>query len=301
MQEEKPDGVDMVRLALMTGARRGELLAMTWSQLDFDKGTWLKPASATSSAGRIWCRWRPKWSSCYAAAPCRARAAPWSGCAATTTCLLSGIVGAKARISRNDRDWAMLRKAAGLADHDLRQHDLRHSFATALVGQGQSLAIIGKLLGHSSPATTARYAHVALDPQRAAVAAIGQMIGGGGKAGRRSKVGVNAHREDHCVTFEAALEFQSLHREYREARVRTGIPGRLISRSELNPCQKISTPGSRGLLARLCLRRTVESRLYPRFKQEALSTFTAIIARGDFRRQKHGAPNKILGKNCGCR
>lgn len=56
----------------------------------------------------------------------------------------------------------------------VRLHDLRHSFASfAAGGGGLSLPMIGKLLGHAQPATTARYAHLAHDPARAANEAIG--------------------------------------------------------------------------------------------------------------------------------
>ena len=71
-------------------------------------------------------------------------------------------------------------KAAGITD--LRIHDLRHSFASALVSGGASLPLIGALLGHTSPATTDRYAHMFTDPQRAAVEKIGKLIENAGKA-----------------------------------------------------------------------------------------------------------------------
>jgi hypothetical protein len=47
---------------------------------------------------------------------------------------------------------------------DVRLHDLRHSYAGVAASGGQSLVVIAKLLGHSQPATTARYAHLADDP-----------------------------------------------------------------------------------------------------------------------------------------
>jgi integrase len=50
----------------------------------------------------------------------------------------------------------------------VRIHDLRHSFASHLVSSGVSLPIVGKLLGHTQQQTTARYAHLADDPQREA-------------------------------------------------------------------------------------------------------------------------------------
>ena len=46
----------------------------------------------------------------------------------------------------------------------VRLHDLRHSFASFAVGSGASLALIGSQLGHSSIATTQRYAHLTRDP-----------------------------------------------------------------------------------------------------------------------------------------
>jgi integrase len=72
--------------------------------------------------------------------------------------------------------WARLCKAAGIAG--LRIHDLRHSFASQLVSGGASLPLIGALLGHSNPTTTARYAHLYDDPQRAAVERVGAIISG---------------------------------------------------------------------------------------------------------------------------
>ena len=50
-----------------------------------------------------------------------------------------------------------VRKAAKL--DEVRLHDLRHSFASIAASGGQSLVVIGKMLGHSQPAITARYAH----------------------------------------------------------------------------------------------------------------------------------------------
>lgn len=61
---------------------------------------------------------------------------------------------------------------------DVRIHDLRHSFASIAVAGGLSLPVIGALLGHSQPATTARYAHMADDPLRKAAALAGNRIAG---------------------------------------------------------------------------------------------------------------------------
>ena len=54
--------------------------------------------------------------------------------------------------------WDTARKRAGLPD--VRMHDLRHSFASNMVNAGQSIYVVGKLLGHSQVKTTQRYAHL---------------------------------------------------------------------------------------------------------------------------------------------
>ena len=60
-----------------------------------------------------------------------------------------------------DHAWRTVRAAAGLGD--VRIHDLRHSFASRALALGETLPVIGKLLGHSDIETTARYAHLAHD------------------------------------------------------------------------------------------------------------------------------------------
>jgi integrase len=65
-----------------------------------------------------------------------------------------------------EKPWRRICKAAKL--DDVRLHDLRHSFASVAASGGQSLVVIGKMLGHSQLATTARYAHLADDPVKAA-------------------------------------------------------------------------------------------------------------------------------------
>ena len=86
------------------------------------------------------------------------------------------ICGEKAgAASREHREpWRRIRAAAKL--DDVRLHDLRHSFASVAASGGQSLVVIGKMLGHSQPATTARYAHLADDPVKAANDAVGGRI-----------------------------------------------------------------------------------------------------------------------------
>src|SRR6202040_1981652 len=75
--------------------------------------------------------------------------------------------------------WAALCKAAGL--DGVRLHDLRHTYASVLASAGLSLPVIGALLGHTQPGTTARYAHLFDDPLRAATERVGAIITGSDK------------------------------------------------------------------------------------------------------------------------
>jgi integrase len=72
------------------------------------------------------------------------------------------------------RPWEAVSKRAGL--EGVRLHDLRHTFASIGAGGGLGLPIIGKLLGHTQAATTARYAHLDNDPLRRASENIGGRI-----------------------------------------------------------------------------------------------------------------------------
>ena len=60
-------------------------------------------------------------------------------------------------------------------------HDLRHSYASFLASAGLSLPVIGALLGHARPSTTARYAHLFDDPLREATERVGAIVAAAGK------------------------------------------------------------------------------------------------------------------------
>jgi integrase len=80
----------------------------------------------------------------------------------------------KCHLTDLQRPWRRIRDLAGLAD--VRIHDLRHSFASNAVGLGESLPIIGKLLGHTQVQTTAHYAHLASTPVQSAADRISKDI-----------------------------------------------------------------------------------------------------------------------------
>jgi integrase len=84
--------------------------------------------------------------------------------------------------------WQRLRARAGLKD--ARIHDLRHTFASAAVAAGQGLPMIGRLLGHTQVQTTARYAHLAADPVKAAAEQVSAVIANA-VIGESAKAAVN--------------------------------------------------------------------------------------------------------------
>lgn len=155
-----PFAIAAIRLLILTGARLREILHAQWSQVDLERGVIFLPDSKT---GR-----KPIYLS--------------AGAQAVLVSLprIEGnphiIAGAKEGAPRADlkKPWAAICRVAGL--EGVRLHDLRHSFASFGAGASLGRPIIGKLLGHTQAATTARYAHLDADPLRRAADAIGSTI-----------------------------------------------------------------------------------------------------------------------------
>jgi integrase len=176
-QAKQPDACDGIRLALLTGARRGEILGMRWADLDLgDKGIWTKPPGLTKQR-----RLHRVPLSAEAIDVLHRRLAERAGVPGVVRLRPDGHVfkggGVKEHTNRFEAQWRNIRAAAGL--EDCRFHDLRHSYASLLVGKGLSLPIIGAMLGHAKSATTQRYAHLADAPLREAAAIVGRIVGGG--------------------------------------------------------------------------------------------------------------------------
>ena len=79
------------------------------------------------------------------------------------------------RLTALTAEWYRIRAQAGL--EDVRIHDLRHSYATRALSAGESLSMIGRLLGHADIQSTLRYAHAARDGERDSAARVGGSIG----------------------------------------------------------------------------------------------------------------------------
>lgn len=152
--------VPAIRLLIFTGARRGEILGLQWDWVNLDAARLELPDSKTGAKFV----YLPSAAVELLEKLPRVKDNPYV------------IVGGKkgtALVNLKD-PWGAIRREAGL--EDVRIHDLRHSFASVGAGGGASLPMIGALLGHSNPSTTARYAHLADDPLRAAADAIGEQI-----------------------------------------------------------------------------------------------------------------------------
>ncbi len=140
-----------VRLLILTGCRLSEILALEWRWVDFERACLRLPDSKTGAkvvplgapALRL-----------LAALP-RQNDNPYVLPAERGDGHFVGI----------QKVWQRIRAAADLSD--VRIHDLRHSFASIAVSGGDSLYLVGKVLGHRQARTTERYAHLKDDPLRA--------------------------------------------------------------------------------------------------------------------------------------
>ena len=136
-----------IRLLLLTGCRKNEILNLHWDAVDLEAG---EMRLADTKTGPRTVQLSP------AAAAVLARVPRVEGNRHVIPGTRPG-----SRMSNLQRHWVRIRKSAGL--EDMRLHDCRHSFASRALALGESLPMIGRLLGHSQVQTTARYAHLARD------------------------------------------------------------------------------------------------------------------------------------------
>lgn len=149
-----------LRMLLLTGARRSEVLRAEWAQFDIPAGIWTKPSSHT----------KQKRIHRVPLSPDAVEILKLARQATNGVYVFPGKEGLP--LSDIKKLFASLLKEAQI--ENLRLHDLRHSFASILASSGQSLPIIGALLGHTQVATTARYAHLMDDALRDAASAVGR-------------------------------------------------------------------------------------------------------------------------------
>lgn len=156
----RPHLACFIRLALNTGCRRGELLNLEWSRVDLEGRRFLLEARHSKSRRR--------------------RTVPLNDDAVRTLrCLMTWqrthelrspwVFGWRQgqRITTFKTSWSSALRRAGI--ENFRIHDLRHTFASWLVMQGESLYVVKDLLGHASVTQTEIYAHLAPSVAAAAV------------------------------------------------------------------------------------------------------------------------------------
>ena len=154
----RPQQADIIRLLLLTGCRKSEIVTMRWQDVDGDT---LNLIDAKAGPRQVLLN-----------APARAilERQPQSG---------------SAFVFPSPRDhgrplcsdlplWYSVRREAGI--EDVRLHDLRHTYASHAVLQGVPLPVVSRLLGHKRPSMTLRYAHVGDREVEAAAERIGVAI-----------------------------------------------------------------------------------------------------------------------------
>ena len=157
-----PEVIASIKLLIFTGCRLSEILTLRWDWVNFERKCLELPDSKTGAklvhlsdpAVEVLNNIR------------RREANPH---------VIPG-TKAGAHLVNLEKPWRRIRRRAGL--EDLRLHDLRHTYASIAAGLGEGLPIIGRLLGHTQPATTARYAHLAADPLKAANERVGGALAG---------------------------------------------------------------------------------------------------------------------------
>jgi integrase len=157
--EPNSDLRDYVTLALWTGARRGDLLSMRWKDLGLGDNRWEIPHPKNRTPYVV--PLTPEAVKILRDRLAHSDDSEWV--------FPSKNLGRTGHIMDFKRGWKKLLERAGLADKDVRQHDLRRTLGSYQAAGGTSLGIIAKSLGHKSLAATAIYAQLDLDPVRESV------------------------------------------------------------------------------------------------------------------------------------
>jgi integrase len=165
---ESTEVIAAIRLLLFTGCRLSEILRLGWEDVDVELRC-LRFADSKTGAKRI-----PLNSAALEVLIGLPRKSPW---------VIPGRDPAEPLVNLA-KPWKRIRELAGL--DDVRIHDLRHTHGSSAAGAGLSLHLVGALLGHRQPGTTARYAHLAEDPVREASERVGLRLSAAMRGVKRS-------------------------------------------------------------------------------------------------------------------
>lgn len=160
LAKENPFGLAIIRLLVLTGARKGEIEGLKWSEVNLNSG-YLELADSKTGQKRIPLNLGAREVICQ------------QNGQELNTYVFPAQVG-NGHYVGTPKVWRRLRHSANL--NGVRMHDLRHSFATLAASGGASLPIIGALLGHKDSKTTSRYAHLFDDPVRKVSESVGDVI-----------------------------------------------------------------------------------------------------------------------------
>ena len=156
-----PPAIAAIRLLMLTGCRKGEILSLRWD--DVDRTARQLRLGDTKSGPRM-VPLTPAVEKVLDGIP-RTEGNPWV------------VPSRKAGAYLPDLAyyWGYVTERAGV--EGVRVHDIRHSFASRALALGESLTMIGRLLGHAKVGTTGRYAHLVRDAEKAAAELVGDSIG----------------------------------------------------------------------------------------------------------------------------
>ena len=157
-ESDHPQAVAIVRLLLLTGCRRSEIVTLKWRY--YREGKLFLPESK-SGPRTVWLS-----SAARAIFDGLPRKAVWIFPSPHRDSCLSGVAVT--------RVWHSMRAEADL--RDVRLHDCRHTYASMALAQGETVLTIGRLLGHRDPATTLKYIHLSDDIVREATDAVGAIL-----------------------------------------------------------------------------------------------------------------------------
>lgn len=174
--DEDQDVRDVLKLALLTGQRRGNVLTMRWAAVDVDAGTWTITAAETKQRSA---QETPLVAQAREILARRLASAsgPW---------VFPGRGEGPLTETRVRQAWARVCKAAGI--DDLRVHDLRHTSGSWLASLNVDVALRQRALGHHDSRSAARYSHVGLDPVSDAMQRVADAIEGRAKGHPPAKV-----------------------------------------------------------------------------------------------------------------
>ena len=156
-----PSAAAAIRLLMLTGCRSDEILTLKWD--DIDRTARVLRLRDSKTGPRMVPLTRPVLKVLGGIE--REDGVPW---------VLRG-ARPNSRLACLSCHWRRIRQETGL--HDVRIHDLRHSYASRALALGEGLPSIGGLLGHVRVGTTAKYAHLMRDAERTAAARTSDSIG----------------------------------------------------------------------------------------------------------------------------